>query len=55
MKVLDPKNSKIINGIKVIYDPSLDDLPIPRAALEKTERARAFLKKHPIPEHLLRK
>ncbi|GGC09900.1 hypothetical protein [Dyadobacter sediminis] len=55
MKVSEPKKNKINNGIKAAYDPSLDNLPIPRAALEKTEKARAFFEKHPLPEHLLRK
>jgi hypothetical protein len=54
MKVLE-KKSKDIKDIKVTYDQSLDNLPIPAAAVRKTEEAREFLKKHPIPEHLLRR
>jgi hypothetical protein len=52
MKVLD---KKIVDPGKFTYDPKLDNLPIPKAVLEKTERARKFLEEHPIPEHMLRK
>ncbi|WAC11983.1 hypothetical protein [Dyadobacter pollutisoli] len=52
MKVLDKKSGKTDN---ITYDPKLDNLPVPKIVLEKTERARKFLEKHPIPEQMLRK
>ena len=52
MKVLDKKSGKTDN---ITYDPGLDNLPIPKIVLEKTERARRTLEKHPIPDHMLRK
>jgi hypothetical protein len=52
MKVLDKKSEKTDN---ITYDPRLDNLPIPKIVLEKTERARKTLEKYPAPEHLLRK
>lgn len=54
MKVSEKKTIDI-KDIKVIYDPSLDNFPTPAIALRKAEEAKEFLKKHPIPEHLLRK
>jgi hypothetical protein len=53
MKTLEKKAANI-KDIKVNYDPSLDNLPIPNIALKRAEEAREFLKKHPIPEHILR-
>ena len=55
MKVVEKENSRNAKKGTVLYDPSLDNLPIPAAALKKVEEAREFLRKHPIPEHLLRK
>jgi hypothetical protein len=49
MKILDRKT---IKPGKFTYDPSLDNLPIPKVALEKAERARKFLEEHPLPERL---
>jgi hypothetical protein len=40
---------------KVILDDSIPDLSQHPVVVAKVERARAFLKKHPVPEHLLRK
>jgi len=54
MKVSNNKSGDT-KEVRVIYDPSLDHLPIPEAALKKVEKAREFLKNHPIPEHLLRR
>ena len=39
----------------IVIDNSLNDRPTSRIELKKLEEAREFLKKHPIPEHLLRK
>jgi len=36
-------------------DSALSDRPISKAELRKLEAAREFLKKHPVPEHLLRR
>ncbi|SKB58796.1 hypothetical protein [Dyadobacter psychrophilus] len=55
MKVLDKYSDKIVKSPQSNYDPALDNLPVPQIVLEKMERARESLKKHPIPEHLLRK
>ena len=52
MKILDRKT---IKPGKFTYDPSLDNLPIPKVALEKAERARKFFEEHPLPERLQRK
>ena len=56
MKTLEKKspfkNSKVEN---VIIDNSLNNRPISQAELKKVEAAREFLKKHPVPEHLLRR
>ena len=52
MKVLDKKAGKTDNNI---YDPRLDNLPIPQIVLEKTERARKTLEKYPPPANLHRK
>jgi hypothetical protein len=52
MKVLDKKSEETDN---IIYNPRLDNLPIPSIVLKKTERARKTLEKNPIPERLLRK
>jgi hypothetical protein len=54
MKVSEKKTIDI-KDIKVVYDPSLDNLPIPAVALRKAKEAEEFLKKHPIPEHLFRR
>lgn len=40
---------------KIFIDNSLNDRPISKAELRKLEEAREYLKKHPIPEHILRK
>ena len=37
---------------EVIIDKSLNNFPIPLAALKKIEEAREFLEKHPIPKNL---
>lgn len=52
MKLL---NRKTIKPGKFTYDPSLDNLPIPKVVLEKAERARKFLEEHPIPEDLFKR
>ena len=54
MRILEKKH-KLSDNPKATYDPALDNLPIPEAALKKTERAREVLNKYPIPDHLLRK
>ena len=56
MKTLEKKtlvkHSKYDN---VTIDNSLNDRPVSQSELKKLEDAREFLRKHPIPEHLLRK
>lgn len=52
MKILDRKT---IKPGKFTYDPSLDNLPVSKVALEKAERARKFFEANPLPENLLRK
>ena len=54
MRVLE-KKTKLFDTPKATYDPALNNLPIPKVVLEKTERARKFLEEHPVPDHLLRK
>ena len=56
MKTLEKKSLiKDSKFDKVIIDTSLNDRPISSAELRKVEAAREFLKKHPIPKHLLRR
>jgi len=56
MKKLQPKDAKKAPKYgAVIIDKSLNDLPIPAAAQRKNDEARAFLEKHPIPDHILNK
>ena len=54
MKTLHSKEIKKIPryGAEII-DKSLNDIPISPAAQRKNDEARAFLEKHPIPEHIL--
>jgi len=52
MKVLEKKNYNSIKEVNIIYDPSLDNLPIPQIALEKAEKARETLRKFPFPNNL---
>ena len=52
MKALDKKPAKTGN---FTYNPDLDNLPIPQIVIEKTERARQFFEKHPLPEHMRRR
>jgi hypothetical protein len=51
MKILE-KNIKKASEGGIIYDPSLDNLPTPKIALEKVEKARETLRKYPIPSQL---
>ena len=54
MKTLHPKEVKKTPKYgAVIIDKSLNDIPISPAAQRKNDEARAFLEKHPIPEHIL--
>ncbi|WP_170982792.1 hypothetical protein [Dyadobacter frigoris] len=53
MKVLE-KNIKKASERGIIYDPSLDNLPVPQIALEKAEKARETLRKYPVPSHFKR-
>ncbi|WP_161597088.1 hypothetical protein [Dyadobacter flavalbus] len=55
MKIADKKT--LIENLlhKVIIDDSIPDLSQHPVVLKKTEKARAFFEKHPLPEHLLRK
>jgi hypothetical protein len=56
MKTLEKKGAGVNSRMgQVISDNSLNDRPISKAELRKVEEAREFLKKHPIPEHLLRR
>ncbi|MBE9460350.1 hypothetical protein ACFP1I_03440 [Dyadobacter subterraneus] len=48
-KVVDKK--PMYGGIFI--DKSLNDVPISPAAQRKNDEARAFLEKHPIPDHIL--
>lgn len=52
MKVLEKKNYNSIKEVNIIYDPSLDNLPISQIALEKAEKARETLRKFPFPNNL---
>lgn len=52
MKILDRKT---IKAGRFTYNPELDNLPVPKVALEKAERARKFFEEHPLPHHLRRK
>jgi hypothetical protein len=55
MSLLEKKSEEKKHQSKITYDPALDNLPIPKAALEKVERARKMLREHPIPEHTIRR
>jgi len=56
MKTLEKKNAvKSAKIQNVVIDNSLNDRPISQAELKKVEAAREFLKKHPIPKHLLKR
>jgi hypothetical protein len=55
MKVLEKTEGKKVEVSKATYNPSLDNLPVPQVVMEKVERATEFLKKHPVPEHVLRR
>lgn len=48
MKVVEKNIIKASEG-RIIYNPSLDNLPVPQIALEKAEKARETLRKYPIP------
>lgn len=52
MKILD---RKIIKPGKFTYNPGLDNLPIPKVALEKAEQARKFFEEQALPERLQKK
>ncbi|WP_414617725.1 hypothetical protein [Dyadobacter sp. 32] len=55
MKTLEKKlATKTVSAPKKIFDNSLPDLSKHPIVAKKVEEAREFLKKHPIPEHLLR-
>lgn len=53
MKVVEKNITKEGEG-GIIYNPSLDNLPVPQIALEKAEKARETLRKYPIPSHFKR-
>ena len=53
MKTIEKKESNAIFD-SITIDRSLNDKPLPAAAQRKLEEAREFLKKHPIPEEILR-
>lgn len=53
MKVLEKNITKASEG-GIVYDPSLDNLPVPQIALEKAAKARKTLRKYPIPSHFKR-
>ncbi|MCF0058990.1 hypothetical protein [Dyadobacter sp. CY356] len=53
MKVVE-KNITKASERGMIYNPSLDDLPVPQIALEKAEKAKETLRKYPIPSHFKR-
>jgi hypothetical protein len=56
MKTLEKKKSAKSSLTKdLIIDNSLNNKTISKAELKKVTAAKEFLKKHPIPEHLLRK
>ena len=40
---------------KIKINPQLDYAELPKAFKEKAERAKIFLKKHPIPEQLIKR
>ena len=54
MRTTEKEKQGFLRG-KIIYDPALDNLPLPKAAVAKAERARKFLEENPIPEHLLKR
>ncbi|CAG5069831.1 hypothetical protein DYBT9623_02568 [Dyadobacter sp. CECT 9623] len=54
MRTSEKEKQGLFRG-KITYDPSLDNLPLPKAAVEKAARARKFLEEHPIPEHILKR
>lgn len=53
MKVLEKNITKANEG-GVIYNPSLNNLPVPQIALEKAAKARETLRKSPIPSQFKR-
>ncbi len=53
MKVVEKNITKESEG-GIIYNPSLDNLPVPQIALEKAEKARETLRKYPVPSHFKR-
>ena len=53
MKVVEKNITKESEG-GIIYNPSLDNLPVPQIALEKAAKARETLKKNPIPSQFKR-
>ncbi|MCF0061241.1 hypothetical protein MUK70_18535 [Dyadobacter chenwenxiniae] len=55
MKVLEKQSGKGKKSFTGTYDSALDNLPVPQIVLDKTERGHESLKKHPLPQHLLRK
>mgnify|MGYP004721672793 CR=1 FL=1 len=53
MKVVEKNITKESEG-GIIYNPSLDNLPVPQIALEKAEKAKETLSKYPIPSQFKR-
>ncbi|MEO6686746.1 MAG: hypothetical protein ABIN24_12310 [Dyadobacter sp.] len=53
MKVVEKNITKAREG-GMIYNPSLDHLPVPQIALEKAEKARETLRKYPVPSRSTR-
>jgi len=53
MKVVEKNITKESEG-GIIYNPSLDNLPVPQIALEKAEKARETLSKYSIPSQFKR-
>jgi hypothetical protein len=56
MRTLERKTTeKSVSSAEKTLDNSLPDLSNHPVVLKKVAEAREFLKKHPIPEHLLRR
>jgi len=53
MKVVE-KNITTEGEGGIIYNPSLDHLPVPQIALEKAAKAKETLRKYPVPSHFKR-
>lgn len=53
MKVLEKNIIKASEG-GIIYNPCLDNLPVPQIALDKAAKAKETLRKYPIPSHFKR-